>query len=87
MCSQRSEHPCLWQHYGRGPRPGDKQCPVTEDGVKKAGTCVLRNTTQPLEGDILPLVTPWMGLETTTLSELSQTEEAKNHMIPLVCGI
>ena len=36
---------------------------------------------------ILPSATPWLDLEGTMLSEISQTEKSKYHMIPLMCGI
>ena len=37
--------------------------------------------------EILPLVTTWMGLEGITLSEVSQTEKDKYHMVSLIRGI
>ena len=36
---------------------------------------------------ILPSVTVWMGLENIMLSEISQLEEDKYHIISLTCGI
>ena len=36
---------------------------------------------------ILPFVTVWMDLENIMLSEISQSEKHKYHMISLVCGI
>ena len=36
---------------------------------------------------ILPFVTAWMDLEITTLSEISQSEKDKYHMISLTYGI
>ena len=36
---------------------------------------------------ILPFVTTWMDLEIIILSEVSQTEKDKNHMISLIYGI
>ena len=35
----------------------------------------------------LPYVTAWMGLENIMLSEISQSEKDKYHMISLICGI
>ena len=32
-------------------------------------------------------MTIWMGLENNRLSEISQTEKVKNHMISFICGI
>ena len=36
---------------------------------------------------ILPFAITWIGLETVTLSKISQTEKVKNHVISLKCGI
>ena len=36
--------------------------------------------------EMLPFVPSWMGLEDITLSETSQTEKDKYHIILLVCG-
>ena len=36
---------------------------------------------------ILPFATGWMDLETIMLSEISQSEKDKYHMISLICGI
>ena len=37
--------------------------------------------------EILPFVTTWMDLEGITLTEISQTEKDKYHMISLICRI
>ena len=39
------------------------------------------------DNEILPFVTTLMDLEGIMLSEVSQTEKNKYHMISLVCGI
>ena len=47
-------------------------------------------TTWPLKKkkkEILPFATVWMDLENIMLSEISQAEKDKYHMISLVCGI
>ena len=36
---------------------------------------------------IMPFATTWMDLEIVILSEVSQTEKDKYHMISLICGI
>ena len=38
------------------------------------------------EDEILSFVTTWMDLEGIMLSEISQTEKDKYHMILLICG-
>ena len=35
----------------------------------------------------MPLAATWMDLEIVILSEVSQTEKEKYHMISLLCGI
>ena len=35
----------------------------------------------------MPFAAPWVGLETIVLSEVSQTERDKCHMISLICGL
>lgn len=38
-------------------------------------------------GEMLPTATTWIDLEIIELSEISQTENVKNHTISLICGI
>ena len=37
--------------------------------------------------EIMPFAAPWMDLEIMILSEVSQKEKDKYHMISLTCGI
>ena len=37
--------------------------------------------------ELLPFVRTWMDLEAVILSEISQSEKEKYHMISLICGI
>ena len=39
------------------------------------------------KNDIMPFAATWMDLEIVILSEVSQTEKDKYHMISLICGI
>ena len=39
------------------------------------------------KNEIVPFVTIWVDLEGITLSEVSQTEKDKYHMISFICGI
>ena len=39
------------------------------------------------KNDIMPFAATWMELETLILSEMSQKEKDKYHMIPLISGI
>ena len=36
--------------------------------------------------EIMPFAATWMELEMTILSDVSQKEKDKYHLIPLVCG-
>ena len=37
--------------------------------------------------ELIPFAMTWMELESIMLSEISQLEKAKYHMISLICGI
>ena len=39
------------------------------------------------KNEIMPCTATWMQLEIILLSEVSQTEKDKYHMISLICGI
>ena len=39
------------------------------------------------KNDIMPFAATWMELETLILSEVSQKEKDKSHMISLISGI
>ena len=39
------------------------------------------------KNEIMPFAATWMDLEIILLSEVSQTEKDKYHMISLICGI
>ena len=39
------------------------------------------------KNEIMPSATTWVDLEMIILSEVSQTEKDKYHMIALICGI
>ena len=39
------------------------------------------------KNEIMPLAATWMDLDIIVLSEISQTEKDKYHMISLICGI
>ena len=39
------------------------------------------------ENEIMPFAATWMDLENITLSEVTDKEKSKYHMISLICGI
>ena len=39
------------------------------------------------ENEIMAFAATWVDLEIIMLSEVSQTEKDKYHMIPLICGV
>ena len=39
------------------------------------------------KNEIMSFTATWMDLETVILSEVSQTEKGKYHMVSLMCGI
>ena len=39
------------------------------------------------KNEIMPFAATWMDLEIIILSEVSQTEKDKYHMVLLICGI
>ena len=64
------------------------KCPSTDKWTKKIwhihtmeySSAIKRNET-------MPFAATWMDLETIILSEVSQKEKDKYHMISLICGI
>ena len=39
-----------------------------------------------IKNEIMPFAATWMDLEIIILSEISQKENGKYHMVPLMCG-
>ena len=54
-----------------------------EDGVHIYNGILLSHK----KNEIMPLAATWMDLEMIILSEVSQTEKDKYHMLSLICGI
>ena len=65
------------------------RCPSTNEWIKKSGIYIQCNITQPSKKkkEILPSAATWMELEGIMLSEVSQSEKDKYHMISLMWNL
>ena len=64
------------------------KCPLTEEWVKKRWSVYTVEYYSAIKkNEIMPFAATWMDLEIIMLSEVSQTEKEKYHMISLICGI
>ena len=64
------------------------KCPLIENWLKKMWYIHTIGYYPAIRKDeILPFAMTWMDSENITLSKISQSEKAKNHMISLKCGI
>ena len=70
------------------------KCPSTDEWIKKMWHTHTRAHMYTMEyysaikkNKIMPFATTWMDLDTVILSEVSQTQKDKYHMISLICGI
>ena len=66
----------------------EPKCPSMDEWIQKRW-CIYTIEYYPTTKmeEILPFVITWMGLEGITLSEISQMEKDKYHMISLTCEI
>ena len=64
------------------------KCPSTDEWIKKTWYLYTMEYYSAIKkNDIMPFAATWMDLEIIILSEVSQTEKEKYHMISLTCGI
>ena len=64
------------------------KCPPTEEWIKKMWYIYTTEYYSVIKkNETMPFTAAWMDLEITILSEMSQTEKDKYHMISLICGI
>ena len=63
------------------------KCPSVEEWIKQLWGIYTKEYSAIKKKKILPFATVWMDLENITLSEISQTEKDKYHVISLICGI
>ena len=63
------------------------KCPSTDDWIKKMWYIYTMEHSSAIKKDkIVPFATTWMDLEGIMLSEISQKEKDKHHMISLISG-
>ena len=63
------------------------KCPLTEEWIKKMWCIYTMGYYSAIKkNEIMPFAPTWMDLEIIILSEVSQTEKDKYHLISLICG-
>ena len=68
-------------------RTWEQQCPSTEEWIKMWYGYTMEYYSAIKKNEIMPFAATWMDLEIVILSEVSQAEKDKYHMILLICGI
>ena len=64
------------------------KCPSTDEWIKKMWYMYTMSYYSAIKkNEIMPFAATWIDLEIIILSEVSQTEKHKYHMISLICGI
>ena len=64
------------------------KCPSTEKWIKKMWYIhTMEYYSAIKKNEIMPFGATWMDLEIVILSEVSQREKDKYHMISLICGL
>ena len=64
------------------------KCPSTDEWINKIWYIYTMEYYSAIKkNEIMPFAATWMDLEIIILSEVSQKEKDKYHMIPLICGI
>ena len=63
------------------------KCPLTEEWIKRMWYIYTMEYYSAIKkNEIMPSAATWMDLEIAILSEVSQIEKEKYHMISLICG-
>ena len=64
------------------------KCPLTDEWIKKMWYIYTMAYYSGIKNnEIMLFAATWMNIETIILSEVSQTEKDKYHMVSLICGI
>ena len=65
-----------------------QQTPLTNEWIRQIWYIYIMEYYSVIKrNEIMPFAATWMYLETVVLSEVSQTEKDKYHMLSLICGI
>ena len=65
----------------------EARCPSADEWVKNWYVYIVEYYVAIKKKKLLPSVSAWMDLEIITLSEISQSEKDKYHIISRTCGI
>ena len=66
----------------------EPKCPWTDEWIKKIWYIYIMEYYSAIKkNEIMPFAAIWMDLEIIILSEASQKERDKYHMLSLICGI
>jgi hypothetical protein len=64
------------------------RCPTTDEWIKIMWYLFTMEFYSAMKkNEILSFANEWMELENIFLSEVSQTQKTKNHMLSLICGL
>ena len=64
------------------------KCPLTDDWIRKMWCIYTMEYYSAIKKNkIIPLSATWIELDTLILSEVSQKEKDRYHMVSLICGI
>ena len=64
------------------------ECSLTEEWIKKMWNIhTMEYYSATKKNETVPFAATWLDLEMIILSEISQTEKQRSHMISLLCGI
>ena len=63
------------------------KCPSTDEWIKKMWYMYTMEYYSAIKKNEVIFATTWMQLEVIILSEVSQKEKDKYHMVSLICGI